>query len=258
MKPLQGRRILVTRRSEQARALVDALSSLGATVVEVPLIAQEPPEDSALLDAALARLPSYDWVAFTSVNAVEALAERLARLEVTLPAQVRLASVGPTTAEAIVARFAGRGADLQPASPYRADGLVEAFRTLAMAGRRVLLPVSDRARDTLAAGLRAQRAEVDVVVAYRTVAPAGARDGLERALADRIDLVVLASPSAVDALVSALGGRVCGLPAAVIGPLTEQAARSAGLDVRAVASPATAGGLLTATERLFGEPLPFP
>ncbi|PYQ01865.1 MAG: HemD protein, partial [Acidobacteria bacterium] len=59
MKPLQDRRILVTRRSEQTRSLVDALSALGATVVEVPLIAQEPPEDRGPLDRALGRLASY-------------------------------------------------------------------------------------------------------------------------------------------------------------------------------------------------------
>jgi uroporphyrinogen-III synthase len=115
----------------------------------------------------------------------------------------------------------------------------------------VLLPVSDRARDTLAAGLREQGAGVDVVVAYRTLAPSGARDGLERALAEGIDLVLLASPSAVESLVGALGGRARAVAAAVIGPVTEQAARAAGLDVRGVASPATVQGLAAAAERCF-------
>ncbi|HEY2945539.1 MAG TPA: uroporphyrinogen-III synthase [Vicinamibacteria bacterium] len=251
MKPLQDRRILVTRRSEQAGPLVDGLRALGATVVEVPLIAREPPEDAAPLDRALDRLTSYEWLAFTSANAVQAVADRLAQLGIPLPAGVRLASVGPTTARAIAERFRGRRVELQPASGYRAEGLVEAFRAHGLAGRRVLLPVSDRARDTLAAGLRAQGADVDRVVAYRTVMPDGARDLLERALADGIDLAVLASPSAVEALTLALGGRAGALSVAVIGPVTEQAAREAGLDVRVVGSPSTVDGLLAALPRAF-------
>jgi uroporphyrinogen-III synthase len=254
VKPLQGRRILVTRRSEQTGSLRVALSALGAIVVEVPLIAHEPPADPRPLDEALGRLARYDWVAFTSANAVEAVAARLARLGVPLDAGVRLASVGPSTAHAIAAHFRGRATDLQPASEFRAEALVEAFRARDLTGRHILLPVSDRARDTLAAGLRAQGAVVESVVAYRTVAPDGVRARLDRALAEGIDLVVLASPSAVEGLVAALGARARGVAVAVIGPVTEEAARSVGLDVRAVASPATALGLVAATEGFLRPP----
>jgi uroporphyrinogen-III synthase len=253
VKPLQGRRILVTRRSAQSGSLVDALSALGATVVEVPLIALEPPQDAGPLDRALGRLASYEWLAFTSANAVEAVGERLARLGTTVPAPVRLASVGPATSQAIRERFAGRRVDLQPVSQYRAEGLVEAFRGLDLAGQHVLLPVSDRARDTLAVGLRAQGADVDAVAAYRMVTPDDARHRLEQSLAEGIDLVLLASPSAVEGLLHALGDRAHGLAVAVIGPVTEQAARDARLDVRLVASPATAQGLTTAAQRFFGQ-----
>jgi len=252
VKPLQDRRILVTRRSEQSGSLVAALSARGATVLEVPLIAHEPPADVGPLDDALGRLARFDWMAFTSANAVEAVAARLARLGAPLPATVRLASVGPTTAQAIVEHFPGWRPDLQPTSEFRAEGLVESFRSVDLAGRRVLLPVSDRARDTLAAGLRAQGAVVETVVAYCTVTPDDARARLERVVAEGIDLVVLASPSAVEGLMAALGARARRLAVAVIGPVTEQAARESGLDVRAVASTATAQGLAEAAERLFG------
>jgi uroporphyrinogen-III synthase len=162
--------------------------------------------------------------------------------------------VGPSTAHAIAAHFRGRATDLQPASEFRAEALVEAFRARDLTGRHILLPVSDRARDTLAAGLRAQGAVVESVVAYRTVAPDGVRARLDRALAEGIDLVVLASPSAVEGLVAALGARARGVAVAVIGPVTEEAARSVGLDVRAVASPATALGLVAATEGFLRPP----
>ena len=93
---------------------------------------------------------------------------------------------------------------------------------------------------------------MESVIAYRTVTPEDARARLERAVAEGIDLVVLASPSAVEGLVAALGARARDLAVAVIGPVTEGAARESGLDVRAVASSATAQGLAAATERLFG------
>ena len=253
MKPLQHRRILVTRRSDQAGPLVASLSALGATVVEVPLIALAPPEDPAPLETALAGLDGYDWLAFTSANAVAAVAERLAGLGKTLPAPIRLASVGPATTREIASRFAGRRPDLQPHSRYRAEGLVEAFQAQDLVGRRVLLPVSDLARDVVPEALRARGAAVDVVVAYCTTLDAGAEAALGGALADeRIDLVTLASPSAVRAFVAATGGRARDMPVAVMGPVTAEAARSAGLDVKAVAEPSTAEGLLAAIVAYFG------
>jgi len=258
LRTLQDRRILVTRRPAQSGALVEALSALGAAVVEVPLIAREPPEDPRPLDEALGRLREYQWLAFTSANAVEAVAERLAALGVPLPATVKIASVGPATAQAIAEQLGGRGVDLQPVSHHRAGGLVEAFRALEVAGARVLLPVSDRARDTLAAGLGEQGAAVDVLVAYRTLRPEGLRARLDQALAGGVDLVILASPSAVEALAGALGERARSLPVAVIGPVTEQAARESGLDVRAVATTATARGLTEAAERFLARTPPSP
>jgi len=111
--------------------------------------------------------------------------------------------------------------------------------------------VSDRAREVLAEGLRARGAEVDSVLAYRTVTPAGTGAVLERAVEAGADLVTLASPSAVEGLVSALGPRSTQLPVAVIGPVTEHAARAAGLDVRVVASPSTVEGLVAAIRRRF-------
>src|SRR2546422_4830906 len=140
VKPLQDRRILVTRRSEQSGSLVEALSALGATVVQVPLIAQEPPADASPLDRALGRLASYEWLAFTSANAVDAMADRLAQLGGKLPARLRLASVGPTTAHAIGERFTGRRGDLQPGSQYPAQGPVEALPAPDFPRPHLLLP----------------------------------------------------------------------------------------------------------------------
>ncbi len=249
-RPLAGRRVLVTRRPDQSAVLASGLAALGADVIEVPTLELAPPDDPAPMARALDELDRYDWIAFTSANAVHALGEALSRRGRALPGAGRLAVVGPSTAEVVHERL-GRRSDLQPSADFRAEGLLLAFEGHDLGGRRVLLPVSDKARATLAEGLRERGARVDVVVAYRTVTPADTGARLERALAQGIALVTLASPSAVDGLAGALGPRVRGLPAAVIGPVTEQAARAAGLDVQVVATPSTVQGLLEAVARHF-------
>jgi uroporphyrinogen III methyltransferase/synthase len=248
--PLAGRRILVTRRSEQSAALTAGLVALGAEVVEVPLVELASPADAAPLITALGQIDRYHWVALTSANAVQALAEALERAGQVLPPGARVASVGPSTSRAVRERLGVEPA-LEPPSDFRAEGLLRAFESLDVTGQRVLLPVSDRARDVLEGGLRARGAHVDVVVVYRTVTPAGAAEALTRALQAGADLVTLASPSAVEGLTGALGGRAAQVCVAVIGPVTEHAARAAGLDVRVVATPFTVEGLLVAIRRHF-------
>ena len=219
-------------------------------MVEVPLLELAPPADAEPLARALADIENYHWVAFTSANAVRALSDGLARAGRALPAGVRVASVGPATGAAVRDRL-GVETALEPASDFHAQGLLRAFDVFDLTGQRILLPLSDRAREVLAEGLRARDALVDVVIAYRTVTPAGAGPTLQRALETGADLVTLASPSAVEGLVGLLGTRAAEVGVAVIGPITEQAARTAGLDVRVVAAPPTADGLVLAIRRHF-------
>jgi len=249
--PLHGRRILVTRRPEQSSALVAALREHGATVIEVPLIAVVPPLDWAPLDSALGRLDGYDWIAFTSGNAVRAVADRIRVLGIT-PRFPRGASVGPATTEAVDQYLPACAIEMEPLADFRAEGLLAAFPDEAVRARRFLLPASDKARDVLADGLTARGARVDRVVAYRTVTPPDAGAALAEALAQGLDAVTFASPSAVDNFVElapTLGG---GVRAAVIGPVTEARARAVGLQILATAEPSTAEGLASALARVFG------
>lgn len=251
--PLAGRRIVVTRRREQSSALVSMLEARGATVLEVPAIEIRPPSDPGPLDAALQALDSYDWVVFTSENAVRGVLGRTIALGV--PPRVagrrrRLASVGASTSVALRAAFPDDRIDLQPATEFRASGLLHAFAgARGVRGSRVLLPASSRARDELPSGLTALGARVDVVVAYQTVEPEDLSGAVERCLTEGFDLAVFASPSAVEAFSSAAGEAGRGLPVAVIGPTTEAAAREAGFVVRATASPSTSEGLVDAACR---------
>jgi len=244
-RPLEGLRVLVTRRPEQASELSRRLAEMGAAVVEIATLAIEAPSDPSALERALSRLDGYDWLILTSANAAAAVSERLIALRLGVPPGLRIAAVGPSSAEA-VAIAAGRPADLQPGSEFRAEGLADAFSGIPLEGRRVLLPISDRARDVLPVALRSKGAVVDVVVAYRTVAPADLQERIRAAIRGGIDVATFASPSAVENFVAGARELARGLAAAVIGPITERAARDAGLRVVAVASPSTTEGLVFA------------
>jgi uroporphyrinogen-III synthase len=229
---LLGWRVLVTRQPEQAAGVADALRSEGAHVIEVPLIEIAPPADLTALREAVARLADYEWLVFTSANAVRAFAIELSGRA--LPKALRIATVGPSTTEAVTGSLAGATVALTPAEDFRADGLLAAFRSQDLQGRRILVPASARARDTLASGLKARGALVDVVTAYRTLTPADAPGRIAAALAEGVDVVTLASPSAVEGFVSACPPGALRPRAVVIGPVTEQAARQAGLEVAGV------------------------
>jgi uroporphyrinogen III methyltransferase/synthase len=251
IRPLAGRRVVVTRPRRDAAALVEQLAGLGAEVIEAPAIEIAPPTDPTPLDRALGNLASFDWIAFTSANAVDAVGRRLDALGLPLPGAVKVASVGEATSEAIAATF-GRPADLEPAGDFRAAGLLRAFAGLGAIGR-VLLPVSDRARTELRDGLRAAQVEVSTVVAYATVPSTALAGRLDEALSrGGVDVVLLASPSAVESLGAALGPRGAGLATIAIGPTTETAARQAGLRVLAVAASPGVDGLVEATLRVLG------
>jgi len=254
MDTLAGRRIVVTRRPGQASTLVDLLRERGAVVVEVPAIDVVAPEDTAPLDDALEHLERYQWVVLTSANAVNALLRRIAilGLEPRLSARgTKLASVGSATTAALRASFPADRVSLEPASDFRAAGLVEAFARQRLGGARMLVPSSSRARGELSAALAALGADVDVVTAYRTIDPPDLRSRVEACLAEGFDLAAFASPSAVDAFASAAGGQAAGMPAVAIGPTTALAARAAGFDVRATAHPSTAQGLVAAAETVL-------
>lgn len=168
--PLAGRSILVTRARHQAGRLSGELRARGADVIEIPAIEIAPPESWAPLDAALQRLPQYAWLIVTSANTVQALRERMdaLRIEAEHLRHLRVAAVGSATAQAL--REIGLAPAVTP-KEYVAESLVEALAGQ-VGGQRILLVRAAIARDIIPDVLRARRAAVDVVDAYRTVIPA--------------------------------------------------------------------------------------
>jgi uroporphyrinogen-III synthase len=256
MSALQGRRVVVTRQKNQAGGLVERLQAKGATVLEVPAIDIVPPKDIGPLDEALESLDRYDWVVLTSANTVNAVLSRLTVLGLypKLGSEKRrVASVGPATTAALRSSFPEDRGVLEPKTDFRAAGLLDAFSKERLKGRRMLVPASSEAREELASGLRGMGAVVEVVAAYSTIEPPGLGEAVGRCLEQGFDLALFASPSSVEAFARWAGQRAAGLPAAVIGPTTEAAARAAGLDVRGVASPATLEALVATAERVLGD-----
>jgi uroporphyrinogen III methyltransferase/synthase len=239
--------VLITRRWPD---LAEALTAAGAQVIEVPAIAFAAPEDGAAFDGALQGIAVYQWIVFTSARAAETVAARMKELGLAMPGSMRVASIGPATRQAIRAAWPEAAVEVEPAAEFRGTALLDAFAGRDVEGHRMLLPVSDRAADTVADGLAALGASVDRVVAYRTVA-SGDGEWLLREVHKGPDAVVFASPSAVDAFLIAVGPLARHIPAATIGPTTADGARAAGLSVLAVAEPSTVEGLVEALARAW-------
>jgi uroporphyrinogen III methyltransferase / synthase len=236
-RPLFGRRVVVTRAREQASELVERLRGLGAETVEVPAIVVGPASDGgdALRDAAR-RVRTFDWVVFTSANAVDRFCAELP--DARAFGGTSVAAIGPGTAEAL-ARFGVR-ADLVPERSI-AEALAEAFPA---GSGRVLLPQAAVARDVLPDALGAKGWRVEVVEAYRTRPADPSPTVLGEA--GKADAITFTSSSTVTNYLRAAGLDAVPPLVACIGPVTAETARAAGLGVDVVADEHTVDGLIRA------------
>ncbi|HEV2179981.1 MAG TPA: uroporphyrinogen-III C-methyltransferase [Gemmatimonadaceae bacterium] len=247
-RPLHGRRIIVTRARAQASDLAARLTELGADVIEAPAIVIAPADPGPLRDA-LARLGAYQWVLFTSQNAVEIAwaALRDAGGDARRFAGVRVGAVGQATARALLDR--GIAADVIPPRAT-AEGLAEALRQRPdVRGTRALFIKADGAGDTLPVALRAVGATVEEVVAYRTIPDASGASAARDALAaNGVDAITFTSASTVRYFLHAVGSpEAIGLASVItMGPITSDAARSVGLTVHAESATATIDALVNA------------
>lgn len=240
-KPLFGWRVLVPRTKEQAGSLSARLRGFGAVPEEVPTISVEPPRNPQQMDKAIRGLVEgrYEWIAFTSVNAVRAVREKFDEygLDARAFSGLKIAAVGDKTAAAIEAW--GLRADLVPSGEQSARGLLEdwpPYDDVLDPINRVFLPRADIATETLVAGLLDLGWEVDDVTAYRTVRatppPAPTREAIK---SGKFDAVVFTSSSTVRNLVGIAGKPHASTIIAVIGPATAKTAEEHGLRVDVLA-----------------------
>ncbi|QIK68299.1 bifunctional uroporphyrinogen-III C-methyltransferase/uroporphyrinogen-III synthase [Nocardioides sp. HDW12B] len=251
-KPLFGWQVLVPRTKEQAGSLSAGLRSHGAVPVEVPTISVEPPRNPLQMDKAVRGLVEgrYEWIAFTSVNAVKAVREKFEEygLDARAFSGLKIAAVGEKTA-ASLAEW-GLRADLVPTGEQSARGLLEdwpEYDEVLDPINRVFLPRADIATETLVAGLVELGWEVDDVTAYRTVRatppPAPVRDAIK---SGKFDAVVFTSSSTVRNLVGIAGKPHAATVIAAIGPATAKTAEEHGLRVDVLAASPSAEELVEA------------
>ncbi|MGJ9422086.1 uroporphyrinogen-III synthase [Aeromicrobium sp. CF3.5] len=240
-KPLYGWRVLVPRTKEQSAGLARRLRGYGALSEEVPTISVEPPRNPQQMDKAVRGLVEgrYEWIAFTSVNAVKAVREKFEEygLDARAFSGLKIAAVGDKTAEAIATW--GIRPDLVPSGEQSAQGLLEdwpPYDDLLDPINRVFMPRADIATETLVAGLIDLGWEVDDVTAYRTVRaappPAPVREAIK---SGKFDAVMFTSSSTVRNLVGIAGKPHPQTIIACIGPATAKTAEEHGLRVDVVA-----------------------
>jgi uroporphyrinogen III methyltransferase/synthase len=251
-RPLYGWQVLVPRTKEQAGAMSERLRLYGAVPIEVPTIAVEPPRTPTQMERAIKGLVTgrYEWIVFTSTNAVRAVREKFEEfgLDARAFAGVKIACVGESTADAV--RAFGIKPELVPSDEQSSEGLLADFPPyddVLDPIDRVLLPRADIATETLAAGLRQRAWEIDDVTAYRTVRaappPADIRDAIK---SGGFQAVCFTSSSTVRNLVGIAGKPHARTVVAVIGPQTAATAREFGLRVDVQPEHATVAALVDA------------
>jgi len=242
---LSGKTILTTRAASQSGELRLKLEALGARVIECPTIEIAPVDDWTAVDDAIRRLRSFDWLLFTSANAVEYFMKRVQLSGQTCSNSI--AVVGTATARKL------REWNLEPSivpKEFRAEGLLNAmpanlYRAL------ILFPRAETARDLLPKELRRRGARVEIVTVYRTVRPEqGVTSIAEIVASERIDCIVFTSPSTIKYLAESVGEPILKLlskvPIAVIGPVTGNTASKLGFQPRIVPNQSTIDALVAA------------
>lgn len=234
-RPLFGKRVLVTRTREQASELVQMLEDQGADCVEGATIALVPPDSWEPLDQALADVASFQWLIFTSINAIKFFFMRLHEkgMDARDLKGPKVAVVGVATAEALLAH--GIKADLIP-EVFTGEGLAESLVKIGVQGNRILFPRAMKAREVLPEVLQNNGADVTMVPVYQNVQPAD-YDLVCRELAEKkIDVVTFTSSSTVKNFLDMIGKEnrdrlLDGVVIASIGPITSETARKNNLRV---------------------------
>lgn len=251
-RPLDGRRIVVTRTRKQAGALSNQLRDLGAEVIELPTIRIAPPSDLRAFAELVQDAHAYDWIVFTSPNGVSAFFEMFYKLydDAREIGGARIAAIGPATAQRV--RDFHLKVDLMPNEAV-AEALVAALKQETdVENLRILIARAEEARDLLPKELSALGAIVDVAFAYRTVAETEDRTEARARLAEEgADMITFTSSSTVENFLALGLPWPQGMEVASIGPITSRTARARGLTIAVEAREHDVPGLVAAIRDYF-------
>ena len=249
-RPLEGKRIVVTRAQAQAGKLAGMLEDLGAEVLALPLISIQPRQ--SLPERLTGQ--TYDWIIFTSANAVDCFVDLWDRAvhERAVLLHTSICALGPATAEAVLHH--GLPVTLTPAD-YIAEGVLKVMETVdgGLADKRILLPQGDKARPMLARALRSRKAQVMTVVVYDTHPAPVTEEGAATLRAFAPDAITFTSPSTVDSFFATVNHQALVDSTALvsIGPETSKALHRHNAPTAIEAKRHDVPGLVEAIKELF-------
>jgi uroporphyrinogen III methyltransferase/synthase len=262
-RPLDGRTVVVTRAASQAGEFVAELETYGAKVIVCPTIEIAEPESYERLDEAIDHLYGYDWLIFTSANAIDFFLRRLNTRDLNLEQldEIKVCAIGQASADKL--RDAHVHVDVVPTNA-KAEGVFAALSEFVggneqLHGLNILIPRAAVGRDYLPKSLEDAGARVDVVTAYRTVVPESLDRGrLSAMLAGSADCIAFTSSSTVKNLALLFDthdlSKVLGeLAVACIGDVTATTAAEYGLQVNIQPSQATVKDLAVAIVGYYSE-----
>ncbi|HET7580420.1 MAG TPA: uroporphyrinogen-III synthase [Bacillales bacterium] len=257
-RPLEGKRIMVTRAAGQAESFAQAIFERGGEPVMVPVIAFREPHDPGEIDTVLKELPSYNWIIFTSANGVQFFFQILRRAGLEFPVGARTAVVGRKTLKKL--EDFGVNADVVP-DEYIAESLLHALKSRIGPGDKVLMPRGNLARKKLPEQLAALGFEVTDLTVYETVLNRDEQSKLIELLSEQPpDVITFTSSSTVINFLELLEGKRCSdllekAKMACIGPVTAETARDYGLIPEIVPDEYSTSGLLDAIEQFYEDPI---
>ena len=232
-KPLLGKGIVITRPEEQADEFQTLLQAEGAQTYLFPTIRIIPPATFHDLDQKIKTIEKYDWLIFTSANAVRFFCQRMKEIvyDVRNLKGINICAIGPATASYM--ETYGLSADLIPGK-FSSEGIIASFRQKNVKGKNILIPRAEKTRDILPRELAACGANVDCVTAYRTVSSGKKKEELINWINEgRIHVITFTSPSTVEhfaAMMEDSRHLLRKIKIACIGPVTAEASRKAGLE----------------------------
>ena len=242
------KKILITRARAQADEFADRLRTAGFEPFYFPVIEIKPVENNVALERAVSKLGCYEWIVFTSINAVETVFKQFPSINWS---EIKTAAIGPKTADAL--KTHGIQPDFVP-QEYIAEAILPGLGDLV--GKWILLPRAEIARKELPEAIFNAGGIPHEITIYKTLPAQPSLEGLT-ALRSGVDVITLTSQSTVQNFITIAkqnGLNPLNLPNnplfACIGPITEQAAKDAGLPNVIVAKEYTTDGLVTALKHL--------
>lgn len=253
-RPLFGKNILLTRPTEEKNRLREILEGYGARCDELAAIAIKPLSSYRELDTAIKNIRDFNWLVFSSQNAVRFFNKRLSHLKTPLGAleDVKIAAIGPNTRMAL--ENTGLKVALEP-KEFCQEGLLESFKKIGLQKKNILIVRCLQARNVLEQGLRKMGAKIKIAPAYQTAV--GSRlSVVGKKILPGIDIITFTSALAAKSFFEALSKKTA--PRALlkktiasIGPVTSREIKKHGFRPTIEAKKYTFEGLAKAIVKYY-------